>query len=385
MEPRTESSLNLPSLSISGFRGIKQLSIPRLGRVTLLAGRNGVGKTTVLEAVRVYAARGRPNTLRELLNRREEFATAFDEEGDPEVSTDFAALFHGREFDQAKTISIGTGSRTDDLTVEMSTPSDWSSQQRQLFAGVSEDVNIRALRVRFRNKETLLPCFIPDDPRTNLVRSRYFVDWQRRRMIDDEWPTIVECESLGPGLLSNKDMARYWDNVALTQDQNLSIQALRLILGDEIDGVAVVGNGRLRQPGYGRHMVVKLQEHVRPVPLKSLGDGVTRMFGVALALANSRNGFLVIDEAENGVHYSVQRDFWYMVLRAACEGNVQVLATTHSWDCIKGFARAVGDLDQGDGLIGHLVRLERDGEALRAVDYSKEELAAAADQEIEVR
>ena len=48
----------LGSLSIKGFRGIDQLDIPRLGRVALLAGRNGVGKTTVLDAVRVYAAPG---------------------------------------------------------------------------------------------------------------------------------------------------------------------------------------------------------------------------------------------------------------------------------------------------------------------------------------
>ena len=55
------NGLHLPDLLISNFRGIDRLSIGRLGRVTLLGGRNGVGKTTVLEAVRVYAARGRPN------------------------------------------------------------------------------------------------------------------------------------------------------------------------------------------------------------------------------------------------------------------------------------------------------------------------------------
>lgn len=51
------SDLFLPHLSIRGFRGITELVIPRLGRVTLLAGKNSVGKTTVLDAVRVYAAR----------------------------------------------------------------------------------------------------------------------------------------------------------------------------------------------------------------------------------------------------------------------------------------------------------------------------------------
>lgn len=51
------NDLFLPQLLIRGFRGIAELLIPRLGRVTLLAGKNGVGKTTVLDAVRVYAAR----------------------------------------------------------------------------------------------------------------------------------------------------------------------------------------------------------------------------------------------------------------------------------------------------------------------------------------
>ena len=61
------NNLHLPDLTIKGFRGIDELSIPRLGRVTLLAGKNSVGKTTVLDAVRIYAARGRYSTLHELL------------------------------------------------------------------------------------------------------------------------------------------------------------------------------------------------------------------------------------------------------------------------------------------------------------------------------
>ena len=80
--------------------------------------------------------------------------------------------------------------------------------------------------------------------------------------------------------------------------------------------------------------------------MKSLGDGITRLFAAGLALANSRNGFLVVDEAENGIHYSVQRDFWRMVLLAAHQYNVQVVATTHSRDCVKGFARAAAAIGE---------------------------------------
>ena len=104
--------------------------------------------------------------------------------------------------------------------------------------------------------------------------------------------------------------------------------------------------------------------------------------GIALALANSRNGFLLIDEAENGIHYSVQRDFWYMVMKTADANNVQVLATTHGWDCIRGFAQAAMDIDDVDGT---LVRLEKENDAMRAIEYTESELATAAEQGIEVR
>ena len=129
-------------------------------------------------------------------------------------------------------------------------------------------------------------------------------------------------------------------------------------------------------------MLVKVAGQGSPVPLKSLGDGVVRVFGVALALANSKNGFLVIDEAENGIHHSAQKDFWSMVLRTAQRNNVQVLATTHSWDCVAGFAQASCEYDDVDGV---LVRLERNQDRIRTVEYTEPDLMVAAEQRIEVR
>ena len=42
----------------------------------------------------------------------------------------------------------------------------------------------------------------------------------------------------------------------------------------------------------------------QPVPLRSFGDGLNRLFGIILSLVNARGGFLLIDEFENGLHYS---------------------------------------------------------------------------------
>ena len=187
----------------------------------------------------------------------------------------------------------------------------------------NEDVEM--LRVRFAGKEQATPLF--------LSRSR----WRTVRNDKSDLPPGIRCESLGPSVLDNNDIARFWDKVALTDDENRAVEALRLNLGDKVQRVAIIGDER---SSHSRRAVVRIAGQERPVPLRSLGDGAVRLFGVALALANSQGGFLLIDEAENGIHHTIQRDFWRMVLLTAEANNVQVFATTHSWDCVAGFAQA---------------------------------------------
>ena len=366
--------MHLQDLSIKSFRGIERLSIPRLGQVTLLAGRNGVGKTTVLDAVRVYAARGRPAVLLGLLDNREEFTAAFDEDGDEVLFFDFTSLFYRRVTLAGDSISISPLNETDLPGVDISVTEEDSASKQKMFPFTSTNGKIKVLKIMCQNREQSLPLSISSNEIRFDPRRRY----RRQLMFDDgQWPPAIECESLGPGLLGNNGMARFWDRIALTDSENLPIEALQLILGDAVERVAVIGEDGPRR----RRVIVRLRGSTEPVPLKSLGDGAVRLFGAALALANSRNGFLLIDEAENGIHYSVQRNFWRMVLRSAHKDNVQVLATTHSWDCVRGFAQAAAAEDAE----GVLVRLDRDGEEMRAVEYSEADLETAAEQGIEVR
>ena len=379
---KSNTHLHLPALLVEGFRGIDYLSIPRFGRVTLLAGKNGIGKTTVLDAIRVYAARGRLMVLTGLLDNREEFISSIDEDGDDMLSPDVAALFHGRGSMGNNLLSIGSCNQTDRLSVEVSTMEKSSGDaQRTRILDTFMDEWTMTLKITFKNKEWFLPW------ETLLVEpgsSRFRMRRMQKRLFDeqDKWPSAIECESLGPGLPSNTDMVRFWDRIALTDSESLPVQALQLILGNTVNRVAVIGDDGPRVGKTGRRIIVKLPGDPIPVPLKSLGDGAIRLFGVALALANSRNGFLLIDEAENGIHYSVQSDFWRMILQTAHKDNVQVIATTHSSDCIKGFARAATEFEDAEGV---LVRLERDDDGMRAIEYSEKELRIAAEQRIEVR
>ena len=365
-EPDITSDLHLPDLRIKGFRGIKDLHISRLGRVTLLAGKNGVGKTTVLEAVRVYAARGRQETLAEMMHNREENEYSFDDDFDRDtLAPSWEALFYGRILSSDSSLSIGpeNGDQVHIKTKLAPTHLDLSS------IGSQFPDEVLYLQVSFQGSEYEF----------STIRR------ERRRTVSGglALPLVVRCDSLGPDLPSSSQLARFWDGVALTDEESRAVDALNLTYSGGVERIAMIGDDIVRRRrGTGRKAVVKLRDEPRPIPLKSLGDGAVRMFTVALALANSKDGFLLIDEAENGIHHSIQRDFWTMLLKAAHQNNVQVLATTHSWDCVAGFAMAAMEVEEVDGA---LVRIDRHGDKLRAVEYTEDDLRVAAKHGIEVR
>ncbi len=359
-----DTDLHLPDLRIKGFRGIKDLLISRLGRVTLLAGKNGTGKTTVLEAVRAYAAQGHYGAIAGTLWNREETVPTFDEEMGRELpSPNWEALFYGRVLTADSLISIGPVSG-DKLSIQ----TELVPAQEDPSTHLGEVLKIK---VRFRGFTQGFPTHLTarQQMQKDLVR-----EWRFEK--------AEQCESIGPELPSNVQLAGLWDNVALTEEESQAVKALNLIYSGRAERVAMVGDDHRTREGIGRKPVVKLRDEARPVPLKSLGDGAVRLFGVALALANSKDGFLLIDEAENGIHHSIQRDFWTMVLKAAEQNNVQVLATTHSWDCVAGFAKAATEIEEVDGA---LVRLEKKGDRLRAVEYPSYDLDVIVKQGIEVR
>ena len=372
---RPTDCIRLPSLSIHGLLGIKELSIPRLGRVTLLAGRNGVGKTTVLDAVRIHASRARPAVLSSLLVGREEIVAGKVEDGGRTSLFDGRALFFGRDTSADACISIGPLDGPDQLRIRVASLRGEPDSLSKALLGKLKGDDTRVIKISFRDSVQLLPPGPQVLPRelTQLLASE-----------ENELPPEVPCEILGPGLPGSGDLARLWDRITLTDDEDRVIRAVNLAMDETAERVAVVGEGggQSGQGPNGRRVVVRLEGHRQPVPLKSLGDGAVRLLSVAMSLANGRDGYLLIDEAENGIHHAVQRDFWRMVLTTARDNNVQVLATTHGWDCVRGFAQAAKELDTVEGA---LVRLERRAGRIHAVEYAEDELAVAARDGIEVR
>jgi ABC-type branched-subunit amino acid transport system ATPase component len=119
------------------------------------------------------------------------------------------------------------------------------------------------------------------------------------------------------------------------------------------------------------------------LPANLMGGGVAKFLSVALAMLDSRDGIVLIDEIEDGLHYMAQQNMWKAILGWAQKLNVQVFVTTHSHESIKTFSNSIDTtLFESET---KLFRIERKDEKFRAVEYTKELLAESLESKWEVR
>lgn len=118
--------------------------------------------------------------------------------------------------------------------------------------------------------------------------------------------------------------------------------------------------------------------------MSSLGEGVSRALWIGSSIVNSKEGLLLVDEVENGLHYSVQPDLWKMIFKTARQLDVQVFATTHSHDCVRAFQQVSKEQEE-EGMLISLRRKQSDSENIVAVPIEEDELEYAVKSHTDVR
>jgi hypothetical protein len=120
----------------------------------------------------------------------------------------------------------------------------------------------------------------------------------------------------------------------------------------------------------------------RLVPVALMGEGIRRLLKILLLIASSGGGRVLIDEIENGFHYSVLKDMWKAIGHVARKANVQVFATTHSWECIQAAHHAFKE-DGPYELAYH--RLDRLDDRIVAKTFNEENLERVQYTDLEIR
>jgi hypothetical protein len=120
----------------------------------------------------------------------------------------------------------------------------------------------------------------------------------------------------------------------------------------------------------------------RLIPVALMGEGIGRLLKILLLIASAAGGRVLIDEIENGFHHSVLKDVWRVIAQAARKGDVQIFATTHSYECIN----AANEAFKANGPYDlRLHRLARVQEEIKVGTYDQETLGGAMEHFMEVR
>lgn len=369
----------IEKIEIDGFRALSKLNINSLGSVNLITGKNNSGKSSLLEAIRILSSGGALKTFYDILSTREELGDGaeYEKSYDPGDLVPFCSLFNG--FPDLASSQNGFSIKAEGaLPAALSsidvginwysrkTDPDRTTFRYEIASGdwLDEEV-FPALSMDIGGKKRIVPL---DRFNRRSYASRSDVDG-----------TSVPCIYLDPfSSRSTSQMDVWWDAVALTDAEPEIVKALQLV-SDDIQAVTMIASdNRSSRP---RTAVAKSARFRSRVPLKTFGDGLNRVFGIILSLCNARNGVLLIDEIENGLHYSVQTAVWRTLFRLARDMNVQVFATSHSWDCVRAFQEAAAESPE----TGVLVRLTSQGNTVIPTLFTEKELQIVTRDQIEVR
>lgn len=375
----------LDSLVIKNFRLFKDLTLPRLSRVNLLVGRNNTGKSSLLEAIYLYGTNF--ENLYDLLYERDEFWENDVKRDKTVLITNYSDnlikyIFNGYCIPQNSedSIIIGPEDKLEQKTLRLVfyrlLRQKEGSIERQSFTldqielssnDVEDDLELGLDVIQndtFLNNIRLIDSY--ERYRRRMYTAKRFLK-ERKIANVQRVPTI----NIEPG-----ELTALWDNVDLTELERYVIECLQLI-EPRISGISFKGIGeRNRIP------IIKLEGIKELLPLKSLGDGINRLLNIILALVNAKDGYLLLDEVENGLYWAVHPKLWEVIFHLSEQLNVQVFATTHSLDCVKGFSKIWSEMPEQ----GVFYRLESAQEGLiTGTKYTADLLEKTLKHDVEFR
>jgi AAA15 family ATPase/GTPase len=360
-----------------------------LKRINLFTGKNNTGKSTILEAIAIYVTKGDLRLIAQLLDERGENIKIKQTENYLKI---FSSLFTDRiiGFDSKDAISIGGIEKT---TLKENTQPSCDNSVTLKFVKYIDDIEkddqgfvTKRKRLIIQNKEEdniEEICKVGIEIGNGNTRKFFSLDdadmlLKYHIRFDNENVQSVNVQYVRGRNIDSENNSELFDKITLAGKEQNVIDSLKII--EPATERIAFAKGNVD----GRIAVVKLSNSSKVLPLKSMGDGINRVLTIILALVNSDNGFLLIDEFENGLHYSIQEQLWKIIFLMSQKLNIQVFATTHSEDCIRAFESVLNSSDNTQQ-VGKLIRLDNKNGMIIPVEFDAADLEIVNRNDIEIR
>ena len=339
------------------YKGLQNFCVGPLERVNLITGPNGVGKTSLAEALWLFKGRSNPGLLWNLHVQRRPI-------GAQSPLNVLGGKVHLRGYEQGKAHSVRF--EYDDFQAVN------TLEVRQAFSPGNRPEGTVQLVGKVKA--------VYDDSTTE---TRYESDVF-------SGPAGTALTNPSPGLALG-------EAVIVKQDTTLPIAPAQI---EQFSNVVAQGEKRtlldflrLMQPRIRGIEILTHQgvpslwadtETGGMLPLEAVGGGVVRLLSLLVNFFAARGGLIVIDEIENGIHHSALPELWRQIRVLSEELDVQVVATTHSFECIQAAVMTEdGNTSPPPDFV--LLRMYQKEGVPHCLTYAGEKLMAALDMGFEIR
>ncbi len=356
-------------LEIANFRAFKSLKADGLQRINLIAGDNNIGKTGLLEAIYLAHA-DKWDTLQKLpaLFRRIQVREGENPNTQDVTDNFWLWLFHRRELTTPWHVLLAGPDHDQDAIGRLMR----QSMEGEVYWGREFPVT-----------SAMLGLEIGSD--TDFENKVYTTMRLHGGLSSDQ-----QWQSKKPGpvvtALSTRFQPPVYDAelvnaIAVRNEEDELIECLRLV-----------------EPRLTKLKYLKLPGHAYPyvyadigfgrgkdlIPATQLGQGFARLLDLFATIMVNRTKILLIDEFENGLQHDALVPVWRSLGKMARARDIQIFATTHSYECIQAAHEAAASQD-GDYDLG-VIKLQWDrAKEVEAVMLDREMIETALDARLEVR
>lgn len=353
-------------IEMENFRGFSHLKMEDVKPITLISGMNNVGKSSVLDGLFLFFDHIAPDSFTKLNNFR----------GFPSVSEPkylWEPIFHNLDTQKAVKIMLklpeGNASLCYEKDASYIVPEDADVPQNMLTQFMSSTQSSYTLKFQYGYNDYHEAGHFIASP-SGLWRN---VDTSMKGNQIQFLPFTQFVNSVI--VQATGDVAALLGNLELRGKKEELIEILKCIEPSISDITTIMTIGG------GAQIYVKINEHLLPVKLA--GDGLNKLMFIILSIIAHPDSLILIDEIETGIHYSAYSDLWKAIAATTQKYHCQVIATTHSYECIVGAVNGLEEMSASEDFC--YFRLDRQDEEIRVNRYSNELLRTAINSSLEVR